>query len=191
MYLFPSQGVKVPQFFTDSWRVRLLQKVLGYTVLIPLQFLLLCIFGCFHNGCPGEYSQHLKLQQSVKINTSLILIVPKSFLLYSSILSCICAIIITNYIFLHFLPTIIDLQLFLCSLLNQIGKKYIQTFIFTCAVTFTDTLSFFMWIPITIYYIFILEKAMAPHSSTLAWKIPWTEEPVRLQSMGSLRVRHD
>ena len=34
-------------------------------------------------------------------------------------------------------------------------------------------------------------KAMAPHSSTLAWKIPWTEEPHRLQSMGSLRVRHD
>ena len=31
-----------------------------------------------------------------------------------------------------------------------------------------------------------LEKAMAPHSSTLAWKIPWTEEPGRLQSMGSL-----
>ena len=36
-----------------------------------------------------------------------------------------------------------------------------------------------------------LEKALAPHSSTLAWKIPWTEEPGRLQSMGSLRVRHD
>ena len=39
--------------------------------------------------------------------------------------------------------------------------------------------------------IFFLEKAMAPHSSTLAWKIPWTEEPGRLQSMGSLRVGHD
>ena len=33
-----------------------------------------------------------------------------------------------------------------------------------------------------------LEKAMAPHSSTLAWKIPWTEEPGRLQSMGSLKT---
>ena len=32
------------------------------------------------------------------------------------------------------------------------------------------------------------EKAMAPHSSTFAWKIPWTEEPGRLQSMGSQRV---
>ena len=37
----------------------------------------------------------------------------------------------------------------------------------------------------------VSEKAMAPHSSTLSWKIPWTEEPVRLQSMGSLRVGHD
>ena len=37
----------------------------------------------------------------------------------------------------------------------------------------------------------ISEKAMAPHSSTLAWKIPWTEEPGGLQSMGSLRVGHD
>ena len=36
-----------------------------------------------------------------------------------------------------------------------------------------------------------LEKAMAPHSSTLAWKTPWMEEPGRLQSMGSLRVGHD
>ena len=36
-----------------------------------------------------------------------------------------------------------------------------------------------------------VEKAMAPHSSTLAWKIPWMEEPGGLQSMQSLRVRHD
>ena len=36
-----------------------------------------------------------------------------------------------------------------------------------------------------------MEKAMAPHSSTLAWKIPWMEEPGRLQSMVSLRVGHD
>ena len=33
-----------------------------------------------------------------------------------------------------------------------------------------------------------MEKAMAPHSSTLAWKIPWADEPGRLQSMGLLRV---
>ena len=36
-----------------------------------------------------------------------------------------------------------------------------------------------------------LEKEMATHSSMLAWKIPWTEEPGRLQSMGSQRVRHN
>ena len=35
------------------------------------------------------------------------------------------------------------------------------------------------------------EKAMAPHSSTLAWKIPWMEELGKLESMGLLRVRHD
>ena len=36
-----------------------------------------------------------------------------------------------------------------------------------------------------------LEKEMATHSSTLAWRIPWWEEPGRLQSMGLQRVRHD
>ena len=36
-----------------------------------------------------------------------------------------------------------------------------------------------------------LEKEMATHSSTLAWEIPWTAEPGRLQSMGSLNVGHD
>ena len=45
-----------------------------------------------------------------------------------------------------------------------------------------QTLTFFRLSP---------EKAMAPHSSTLAWKIPWTEEPGGLQSMGSLSVGHD
>ena len=48
-------------------------------------------------------------------------------------------------------------------------------------------LSFCFWREV----VYLPEKAMAPHSSTLAWKIPWKEEPGRLQSMGSLRVRHD
>ena len=48
----------------------------------------------------------------------------------------------------------------------------------------TDMLSFLTVI------ISWMEKAMATHSSTLAWKIPWTKEPGRLQSMGSLRVGH-
>ena len=38
---------------------------------------------------------------------------------------------------------------------------------------------------------YAVEKAIATHSRTLAWKIPWTEEPGRLQSMGSQRVRQD
>ena len=44
---------------------------------------------------------------------------------------------------------------------------------------------------ITYNRVYVSEKAMAPHSSTLSWKIPWMEEPGRLQSMGSLRVGHD
>ena len=39
-------------------------------------------------------------------------------------------------------------------------------------------------------WLWLSEKAMAPHSSTLAWKIPWMEEPGRLQSMGLLRLGH-
>ena len=50
------------------------------------------------------------------------------------------------------------------------------TFCFTCSVFFNNTFN---------------EKEMTTHSSTLAWRIPWTEEPGRLQSMGSQRVRHD
>ena len=55
----------------------------------------------------------------------------------------------------------------------------------------------FMLLSLTLWWLLsglvahISEKAMAPHSSTLAWKIPWTEEPGGLQSMGSRRVGHD
>ena len=41
------------------------------------------------------------------------------------------------------------------------------------------------------FHLHALEKEMATHSSVLAWKIPWTEEPGRLQSMGLHRVGHD
>ena len=44
----------------------------------------------------------------------------------------------------------------------------------------------FLWVLVC-----ISEKAMATHSSTLAWKMPWMEEPGQGQSMGSLRVGHD
>ena len=46
-------------------------------------------------------------------------------------------------------------------------------------------------IQLYMHLFFFMEKAMAPHSSTLAWRIPWTEEPGGPQSMRSLRVRHD
>ena len=48
-----------------------------------------------------------------------------------------------------------------------------------------------VYVHIYVYIYQVSEKAMATHSSTLAWKIPWTEEPGGLQSMGSLRVGHD
>ena len=56
---------------------------------------------------------------------------------------------------------------------------------FICSAFFTQRNYF------EVHYDYCGEKAMAPHSTTLAWKIPWTEEPGRLQSMGSLRVGHD
>ena len=61
--------------------------------------------------------------------------------------------------------------------------------VFSFCFNFLFRLSFFS--QISWVYSVRSEKAMAPHSSTLAWKIPWTEELGRLQSMGSLRVGHD
>ena len=54
-----------------------------------------------------------------------------------------------------------------------------------------STKLFFFWGGAVFLVVCSMEKAMATHSNTLAWKIPWTEEPGRLQSMGSLRVGHD
>ena len=53
------------------------------------------------------------------------------------------------------------------------------------------SVQFSVLVKIRITYRALTEKVVAPHSSTLVWKIPWTEEPGRLQSMGSLRVRHN
>ena len=65
----------------------------------------------------------------------------------------------------------------------------------------TETVFHEIKITLVLYFVYLVllpvtklywtEKAMAPHSSTLAWKISWTEEPGGLQSMGSLRVGHD
>ena len=58
---------------------------------------------------------------------------------------------------------------------------------------FKTTMYFTISLQLEIQCISVLEqeKAMATHSRTLAWEIPWTEEPGRLQSMGSLRVGQD
>ena len=63
----------------------------------------------------------------------------------------------------------------------------LSTLISSCTHVAANGIILFLWlnsIPVS-------EKAMAPHSSTLAWKIPWMEEPGRLWSMGSLRVGQD
>ena len=72
--------------------------------------------------------------------------------------------------------TLISLFIFLSHLLILIRKAMIYIVVSFLLTSFSRPIS---------------EKAMAPHSSTLAWKIPWMEEPGRLQSMGSLRVGHD
>ena len=66
------------------------------------------------------------------------------------------------------------------------GKLFNITVIQVCAPTKDAEVA-----EIDQFYEDLAEKAMAPHSSTLAWKIPWMEEPSRLQSMGSLGVGHD
>ena len=66
-------------------------------------------------------------------------------------------------------------------------KKATPTFLLCTSVVLGSNSTFFK----SNYYYMHAEKAMAPHSSPLAWKIPWMEEPGRLQSMGSLRVGYD
>ena len=81
-------------------------------------------------------------------------------------------------------------SILLCSvfLLVQISHPYMTT---------GKTIALTRWtcvgkvMPLLFNMLSNLEKAMATHSSTLAWKIPWTEEPGGLQSIGSLRIGHD
>ena len=85
-------------------------------------------------------------------------------------------------VFLDLLNSYVICYAFFCGLLgltyNQKDKLFVWSLIQGCLhICYTLCRS--------------AEKAMAPHSSTLAWKIPWMEEPGGLQSMGSLRVGHD
>ena len=81
------------------------------------------------------------------------------------------------------------LQILNQNLNNDIRPDSIYT-IFTKLNRFLKVYILRTW-EFGMFYTLLTEKAMAPHSSTLAWKIPWTEEPGRLQSMGSRRVGHD
>ena len=59
------------------------------------------------------------------------------------------------------------------------------------AIAFRYPIYVLLFLCVCVYIYIYMEKAMAPHSSTLAWKIPWMEQPGRLQSMGSLKVGYD
>ena len=76
--------------------------------------------------------------------------------------------------------------------IKYLKSNYQQYLRFTVKTDLLWHSEFVLWkLRIKVYSIHTLEKAIATHSSTLAWKIPWTEEPGGLQSTGSLRVRHD
>ena len=87
-----------------------------------------------------------------------------------------------------------DLQ---CCVNFSCTAKWLS-FIYMCVYIYIYVF-FFIFFSIIVYQRILnivpcaiqLEKAMAPHSSTLAWKIPWMEEPGRLQSIGLPRVGHD
>ena len=90
------------------------------------------------------------------------------------------------------------IYLFICILIFiYIGSRVVSDVLFVLGVQELDSVmyrSFLRFFSHIDYYIVFSrvpsEEAMASHSSTLAWKIPWMEEPGRLQSMGSLRVGH-
>ena len=81
----------------------------------------------------------------------------------------------------HFFPTqfLFVKMAYYCPCWNGFKSLLVDKWINKCTISYIDNFSLKM------------EKAVATHSSTLAWKIPWTEEPGRLQSIRSLRVGHD
>ena len=90
--------------------------------------------------------------------------------------------------YFHWMKIFINFEITTDS--QKIAKKCIYKKVpcnFHLVSGFSKTFSLSFFVP---WWDALSEKAIAPHSSTLAWKIPWTEEPGRLQSMGSLRVRH-
>ena len=106
--------------------------------------------------------------------------------------SCLCMVwsVGPDYSFSIWIPNwpaLFKREAFATAMCNDLCPK---SRVYVCIGLFLDCLLYplVFFSPSLCQY---TEKAMAPHSSTLAWKIPWTEEPGRLQSMGSLRIRHD
>ena len=94
-------------------------------------------------------------------------------------------------------PVVFEISnLSLCCKTTPITSIKFECFSVVC-VCFICVLKKPLWSPeawlhlIIMVLVTLTEKAMAPHSSTLGWKISWMEEPGGLQSMGSLRVGHD
>ena len=78
-----------------------------------------------------------------------------------------------------------------CNIVGILGYVGFSDWLLSHSNVHLSFLHVFSWLDSLFFFSAKLEKPMAPHSSTLAWKILWTEEPGRLQSMGSQRVRHD
>ena len=76
-------------------------------------------------------------------------------------------------------------------LLGEVGSPFLAVILYFYKIQFETAVLIFTDMFKNYLISLSLEKAMAPHSSTLAWKIPWTEEPGGLPSMGSHRVRDD
>ena len=82
-------------------------------------------------------------------------------------------------------------------MLGRLGPKTLYILFFSAMLTldkrfnYRRKLNMIVWCVFSLFVKKVMEKAMALHSSTLAWKIPWMEEPDRLQSMELLRVGHD
>ena len=106
---------------------------------------------------------------------------------------------IIAYSFLAHYPTLsAEVSFSICNLVNlceklkiQFHHHFVSAFCLSKLVLTPRSDHSGYFAIIMSFYSPLTEKAMAPHSSTPAWKIPWMEEPGRLQSMGSLRVRHD
>ena len=107
---------------------------------------------------------------------------------------CICQLQYSN-LFLHLPPGNHTFVFYICDSIYVLQISSFVSFFFlesTCERYHMIFVSLYLTSSSVWQYLGpFMEKAMAPHSSTLAWKIPWVEEPGKLQSMGLLRVGHD